>query len=87
MDLLRFLSKKEDSKSVAKERLKLVLISDRINCSETMLEALRTDIMAVISKYMEIDTDGFDVQITPSEDGGKASPVLYANIPIKNMKR
>ncbi|MCL1997041.1 MAG: cell division topological specificity factor MinE [Defluviitaleaceae bacterium] len=87
MDLLRLLSKKENSKTVAKERLKLVLITDRINCSEAMLEALREDIIGVISKYMEIDTEGFDVQITPSADDSRGSPVLYANIPIKNMKR
>ena len=87
MDLLGFLTKKEDSKDVAKERLKLVLISDRINCSEAVLNALRNDIMEVISKYMEIEQEGFDVHIAPLDDSKRAGPVLYANIPIKNMKR
>lgn len=87
MDLLRLLTRKETSKSVAKERLKLVLISDRISCSTQVLEMLRADIIDVISKYMEIDEDGFDVQLTPSGGEGNVAPVLYANIPIKKIKR
>ena len=42
----------------------------------------------MISKYMEIDASGLDIQITQTEsEGGNGSvPALYANIPIKDMK-
>ncbi len=49
---------------------------------------LKTDIIKVISNYMEIDTDELDIQITQtqSEDNNGTVPVLYANIPIKSMQ-
>ena len=47
--------KKKSSGDVAKDRLKLLLVSDRANCSPDIMEAIKNDIIAVISKYMEID--------------------------------
>lgn len=80
--------KKKSSGDVAKDRLKLLLVSDRANCSPDIMEAIKNDIIAVISKYMEIDASGLDIQITQTEsDGGNGSvPALFANIPIKDMK-
>ena len=76
--------KKKSSGDVAKDRLKLLLVSDRANCSPDIMEAIKNDIIAVISKYMEIDASGLDIQITQTEsDGGNG---LFANIPIKDMK-
>ena len=42
------------------DRLKLLLISDRTDCSADMLEMIKNDIIQVISKYMEIDTEGLE---------------------------
>ena len=52
-------------------------------------EMLKTDIIKVISNYMEIDTEELDIQITQtqSEDNNGTVPVLYANIPIKSMRK
>ena len=90
--MFSFFKKKNDpaaSGSVAKDRLKLVLVHDRVNCSSQVLEMLKTDIIKVISNYMEIDEEELDIQITqtPSEDNNGTVPVLYANIPIKSMKK
>ena len=64
--------RKKTSGSTAKDRLKLVLVSDRANCSPETMELIKNDIIKVISKYMEIDTEGLDIQITQTEsDGGK----------------
>lgn len=79
--------RKKNSGVVAKDRLKLVLVSDRANCSPEVMELIKNDIINVISKYMEIDAEGLDIQITQTEsdtDNGKV-PALYANIPIKGM--
>ena len=74
---------------VAKDRLKLLLISDRANCSPEIMEAIKNDIIKVITKYMEIDSEGLDIQITQTESEGKNGtvPVLCANIPVKDMKK
>ena len=82
------LFKKKSSSDVAKDRLKLVLVSDRAKCSPDIMESIKNEIIAVISKYMEIDTAGLDIQITQteSENGNGTVPALFANIPIKDMK-
>ncbi len=91
MDILSLLgiNKKASSKDVAKDRLKLVLIHDRANCSTQVLEMIRVDILKVISNYMEIDEEELDIQITTTKDdnGEGDLPVLYANIPIKSMRK
>ncbi len=89
MDLLKFFSKESStSKNVAKERLKLVLVHDRTNCSPDFLEMVKGDIIKVISDYMEIDEDGLDIKLTKTKrDYDDSSvPALVANIPIKKMK-
>ena len=49
------LFKKKGSGDVAKDRLKLLLVSDRANCSPEVMEMIKNDIIKVISKYMVID--------------------------------
>lgn len=83
------LFKKKNSGSYAKDRLKLLLVSDRANCSPELMEMIKNDIINVISKYMEIDPEGLDIQITQTEsDGNNGSvPALYANIPIRDLRQ
>ena len=82
------LFKKKNSGDVAKDRLKLLLVSDRANCSPDVMELIKNHIINVISKYMIIDTDGLDIQITQTESDSNNGmvPALSANIPIKDMK-
>ena len=81
--------KKKSSGTMAKDRLKLLLISDRANCSPEVMEAIKNDIIKVISKYMEIDCEGLDIQITQTESEGTngSVPALCANIPILDMRQ
>ena len=80
--------RKKTSGSTAKDRLKLVLVSDRANCSPETMELIKNDIIKVISKYMEIDEEELDIQITKteSEDHRGMIPVMVANIPIRDIK-
>lgn len=82
------LFRKKGTSSIAKDRLKLVLVSDRAGCSPEIMEQIKNDIIAVISKYIEIDLDGLDIKITQTESELRngSVPALYANIPIKDMK-
>ena len=81
--------KKNKSSEVAKDRLKLVLIHDRMDCYTEVLEMMRADILEVISKYVDIDKDELSIEISNKEYeiDGKKAPVLSANIPIKNLKK
>lgn len=71
------------SKSVAKERLRLVLVHDRASISPQMLNKLKEDLIHVISNYMDIDEASMDVNL--SQDDREVA--LVANIPVIHMKR
>lgn len=88
LDLLKIFGKPKNSKDVAKERLKLVLIHDRANVSPQFLEMLKSEIIKVITNYMDVDESALDIQLTrtKSDDGESTVPALYANIPIRNIK-
>lgn len=87
-ELFSFFTKNKNSKDIAKERLKLVLIHDRANVSPQFLEMVKGEIIKVIQNYMEIDESELDIQLTKtkSEDGNRVVPALVANIPIRNVK-
>lgn len=82
------LFKKKSSGDMAKDRLKLLLVSDRASCSPEMMEQIKNEIIQVISKYMDIDTEGLDIQITQteSEAGNGSVPALVANIPVRDIR-
>lgn len=89
MDFFRlFRNDDSTSKNVAKERLKLVLVHDRTNCSPHFLEMIRGDLLKVISDYIEIEENGLDIRITKTkrESDEVMIPALIANIPIRKMK-
>ena len=83
-----FSSESKTSKNVAKERLKLVLVHDRVDCSPQLLNMIKDDILKVISNYAEIEEDGLEIKMskTRSENGDRAISALVANIPLKNLK-
>ncbi|MEW8959336.1 MAG: cell division topological specificity factor MinE [Moorella sp. (in: firmicutes)] len=82
--LLRFFGRETtSSKKIAKERLRLVLVHDRAGVSSHLLEALKNDLIKVISEYMDIDTAGLEVSLNQEND----SVALVANIPILRVKR
>jgi len=82
--LMKLLGKEQQtSKTLAKERLRLVLVQDRTNVSPELLQNLKEDLIAVITKYMEIDEKALEVNIDSHEE----QVALIANIPIKNVKR
>ncbi|GAE88618.1 cell division topological specificity factor MinE [Acetivibrio straminisolvens] len=88
LDLSKLFSRSKNSKDLAKERLKLVLIHDRANVSPQFLEMVKGEIIKVISNYMDVDEDSLDIQMTrtKSEDGDSVVPALVANIPIRSVK-
>jgi cell division topological specificity factor len=72
----------EPSGSVAKHRLQLVLVQDRVKLPPEVMEAIKEEIIAVISKYVDIDQDGLEVTLTTGEKMDK----LTANIPVRRAR-
>ncbi len=81
MDLVRSMfQRRPKSSAIAKERLQLVLVHDR-GFSPQLLETLKSEIIAVISKYVEIDAEHIDVKITRTERQDR----LVADIPVRRF--
>lgn len=80
--LEKLFGRTDKSGAVAKDRLKLVLMHDRTDIPAPMMESMRRDLLAVLSKYMEIDEAELDVQLEKA-DGTVA---LVANIPIRRIR-
>ncbi|KYH34483.1 cell division topological specificity factor [Clostridium tepidiprofundi DSM 19306] len=85
MDLLKIFSSKSP-KDIASDRLKLILIHDRADLSPDLLNKIKNDLLNVVSKYVEIDSDDVEVKMTKTDVIEGASPALIASIPIKKIK-
>jgi cell division topological specificity factor len=78
----RLLGRQPASASTARERLQLVLAHDRSDLNPELLEQMRREILAVVSRYVEIDLEEGDVSLE-TEDRVTA---LVANLPIKRAR-
>jgi cell division topological specificity factor len=67
-----------NSARTAKERLQLVLVHDRADLSPGKLAALKDDLIAVLSKHIEIDIRSVRVELTRERDQQR----LVADIPL-----
>ena len=74
---------KKNSVDSAKERLQLVLIHDRTDLTPAELDSLKDDLIATISRHVEIDAQA--MQIGVEHDG--RSQRLVADIPLKGASR
>lgn len=74
---------KQNSSSTAKERLRLVLMSDHLSLAPDMVDAMKRDLVDVISRYVEVDRTKIEVHF---EQQDKALAML-ANIPILGVNR
>ena len=58
--------KKQSSVLVAKNRLKVLLVSDRVDCTPDKLEKINLDLYNTISKYISISPEEFEVKFSRS---------------------
>ena len=75
--------RKKKSASSAKERLQLVLIHDRTDITPAILEAMKDEIMEVLSRHVDIDPSA--VRIEVAHEG--RSQRLVADIPLRSVSR
>lgn len=73
----------QPSSSTAKERLRLVLMTDHLALAPEIIENMKRDLVDVISRYVEVDREKVEVNF---EREDKALAML-ANIPITAVMR
>lgn len=72
--------KQDTSSNVAKERLLTVLVNDRVKLTPAMMEAMQKEIVAVISRYVDVaDQNAIEVTLLR----GERSDHLKADIPLR----
>ncbi|MCR5704388.1 MAG: cell division topological specificity factor MinE [Eubacterium sp.] len=71
----------KSSGKIAKERLQILLVTDRVGCNPYTTEAIKKDLIRVLSKYIDVDKEKCSVEICHD-----SIPYLLANIPIKEVK-
>jgi cell division topological specificity factor len=71
-------TRQPSSRDQAKERLKLVLVNDRTDMSPAMMETLRDELIAVVSKHLDIDPERVHISIGE----GNHRDRLVAEIPM-----
>ena len=80
--LTRFFRREETSKSLAKERLRLILMSDRVSLAPDVFDAMKGEMLEVLRRYLEIDERGMDVHFENAE----RQFALLANIPVREVR-
>ncbi|MBD5633869.1 MAG: cell division topological specificity factor MinE [Candidatus Eremiobacteraeota bacterium] len=70
------------SGATAKERLRLVLLSDHLSLAPEVVEDLKRDLLVVISRYVEIDRANADVTF----EHRQGEVAMLASIPITGVR-
>ena len=82
LDFFKRFFNPEPSSVTARERLRLVLLSDHLALAPDVVESLKIDLIAVISKYVDVDAANCDVTFEQQD----RQVAMLANIPILGMK-
>lgn len=78
----KFFRREESSKTQAKERLRLVLMSDRVSLAPDVFDSMKSEMLTVVRRYLDIDERGLDVHFENAE----RQFMLLANIPVLKVK-
>lgn len=81
IDFLKTFFRPQTSSATAKERLRLVLLSDHLSLAPDVVESLKADLLAVIRKYVVIDENHADVTFEHREH----EIAMLASIPIVSV--
>lgn len=78
----RFFGEKA-SAQVARQRMQVVLMHDRMDIAPDIMEAVKNDIISVLSRYMELDRKSITIDL----EQGKNYVALISNVHVKRVYR
>lgn len=83
IEFLRRLFGGQGSSTTAKERLRLVLMTDHLELAPEMIDTMKRELVDVISRYVEVDREKIDVTFERQD----RTLAMLANIPIVAVNR
>ena len=75
-----FFRDKKRSAGYSRDRMKLLLLSERIDCSPQMMQMLKSDLIHTVKKYLTIEEEQVKLKIT------QEPAVLYVYVPVLDKK-
>lgn len=72
----------ENSKDVARNRLRVVLMQDRTNLTPELMERMRKELVDLLSKYVEMDKEALELNLEQEGD----QMALMLSIPVVRAK-
>ena len=74
---------RERTKDTARQRLRLVLMHDRLELAPDKMEAMKRDIWEAVSRYMVVEDDFMEFEVRRLDE----LMVLVSNIQVKELDR
>jgi len=78
----RLFGRRKASKAIAKERLRLVLVHDRVGIPPELLNVIKNEIITVISKHVKVEREGIEMNLSHNQGQTR----LVADIPIVSCR-
>ncbi len=69
----------DSSANIAKQRLVEVLVQDHVKITPDVMEAIRADILKILSRHLDVDADQLQINLTRTDRGEN----LVANVPVR----